>query len=183
MSNLIVASGLPAAISSGIASNVPFGPVLNVPEDTTNVPINVRASGSIVLPAGDYSGYFGIGLAADDDNSTNIFGCGVGKRVVVDGPQRILPFRISAWVVCDPFLGVLMDLNAPASRLVGTFAKSGASCGDSINNEGISAYGGGSQSFASEFPLTVVADLFKDSSSPNPMPMISALLTQFELEF
>jgi len=193
--SLVVASGLPGGFSSAAALNVSFGSVLNWPTNLVNKPVVVRASGSLMLPGGTYSGYLGVGISRQSDNS-NLMAAGTGL-LQQSGPPRIVPFRIVASVYADPFKGYILDVNAPASIFsrtgVPALPFSGAVIGETSNNDPFSTpIGGGSLSFSSPVSLVVLANLYNSgATSGNPattdgspaLPTITGQLTQFELEF
>ncbi len=194
--SLIVASGLPGGFSSAAALNASFGSVLNWPANFVNKPVVVRASGSLILPGGTYSGYLSVGISRQSDNS-NLIGDGTGL-LQQSGPPRIVPFRIVASVYADPFLGRILDVNATTSifsraGVPVALPFSGIIVGETpTSNPFATPIGGGSLSFSSPVPLVVLANLYNSgATSGNPaatdgspvLPLITGQLTQFELEF
>jgi len=137
MSTIVVASGLPGGFSSVAALNVSFGSVLNWPANFVNKPVVVRASGSLIIPGGKYSGYLSVGISRQSDNS-NLMGGGTGG-FQQSGPPRAIPFRIVASVYADPFFGNILDVNAPASifsqaGVPAALPFSGAVVGEAMDN-------------------------------------------------
>ena len=198
MSTIVVASGLPGGFSSAAALNVSFGSVLNWPANLVNKPVVVRASGSLIIPGGKYSGYLSVGISRQSDNS-NLMGGGTGG-FQQSGPPRAIPFRIVASVYADPFFGNILDVNAPASifsqaGVPAALPFSGAVVGEAMDNSNPFAtpIGGGALSFSSQVPLVVLASLYNSGGTgANPaastdgspvLPLITGQVTQFELEF
>jgi hypothetical protein len=199
MNTIITATGLPGGLSSAAALNASFGSVLSIPANLVNKPFQVRVGGVIFLPGGRYGGGVSVILAGQSNNG-NILGS--GTSIFVAGPPQKLPFQIAASLYCDPFRGVILDVNAGISifsqpGVSFTSSQSGVVVGDnssfSSNGGGIaSSFGGGTLSFSSPVPLVVLANLFNSgSNSGNPstsdgspvLPTITAQLSTFELEY
>src|SRR6266403_578198 len=112
MNTIITATGLPGGFSSAAALNVSFGSVLSIPANLVNKPFQVRAGGVIFLPGGRYGGNVSVVLAGQSNNGSIL---GFGTPISVSGPPHKIPFRIAASLYCDPFRGIIMDVNAGAS--------------------------------------------------------------------
>jgi hypothetical protein len=192
MSTIITATGLPGGLSSAASLNISFGSVLSIPANLVNKPFQVRAAGTIFLPGGQYGGEVGVRIAGQSNNG-NILSS--GTPISVSGPPQKIQFRMVASLYCDPFLGVLLDVNAGPSifnqpGVSFTSVQSGGVVGDnplfpSNNGNGIaSPFGGGTLSFSSPVPLVVLANLYNSGNgSPVLLPTITAQLSTFELEY